>query len=178
MAGFASTFDHGFISDSQVFVVGNGEAPVPDSELENCSTAAAPNPNAICTTNPAELVGNGGKMQWMTFTDPLSGKTYAAHSIPSVQLCSSVLSDFTCAPGQANNVRQDVGVRMLEHAALLNTAQSNPALSTELQQVAQTQYLQYQENLDMMRSLQAAFGYGPFETDQLKPTGKGNTARR
>ena len=163
MSGFTSGFDHSFINNSQVFVVGNGEAPVPDSALLNADGT----PGALATTDSTQLVSActstnttqqnsciSSHKEWYTFRDPLSGKTYAAHASAPMKIA---------APGgNTNFARQDLGVKMLENAGVLalnlKTSPSNQAF--------QTSYLKYQENLDMMRSLVAAFGYGPYAIQQ------------
>ena len=163
MSGFTSGFDHSFINNSQVFVVGNGEAPVPDTSL----VALDGTPGALATNDSTQLTRvctftNSQQQndcithhkEWYVFKDPLSGKTYAAHSSPP--------SKISGAPGGTNFARQDVAVRMLEHANLLATNLAQSPSNTAFQ----TTYLKYQENLDMMRSLVGAFGYGPYAIQQ------------
>ncbi len=76
LSEFPTTFDQSFIDSTRIFVIGNGEAPVPDSEL----VTAAGTPTALATFLPSELKGNGGAKEWLLWTDPASGKTYGAHS--------------------------------------------------------------------------------------------------
>lgn len=143
LSGFASTFDQTFTDNSRLFVVGNGEAPVQDSSLVNADGSAG----ALASRDPAQLIGNGGTKEWFVFTDPLSGKTYAARSTAKVAV-------------SGRQVRTDIGVRMLERARSLDALTRVPGNTN-----AANNYLKYQQNLAMMRSLHAAFGYGPYSSD-------------
>ena len=154
LSAFPTTFDHSFIDSTRIFVVGNGEAPVPDNQLLDATGA----PGANATNVPAQLLANGGTKQWFVFTDPTSGKTYAAQSTARVADGSGITT-----------YRNDTGVRMLETALTLST-QAN-ALCTGAGAgsagcAAKTQALaKFKQNIDVMRSLHNAFGYASYKTD-------------
>jgi hypothetical protein len=156
LSAFPTTFDHSFVDTTRIFVVGNGEAPVPDSQL----LTATGTPGPLATATPAQLVshpGPGNTFEWFIFTDPTSGKTYAAQATPTV------------ADGSGTTkYRNDTGVRMLETALTLQTqmtAQCTPDPTTP-GCAAKTQALQkWKENIDVMRSLHNAFGYATYKTD-------------
>ena len=156
LSAFPTTFDHSFVDTTRIFVVGNGEAPVPDAQL--LTTAGTPGPQA--TDDPTQLVANmgaGGK-EWFVFTDVASGKTYAAQSVPKI------------ADGSGTTTyRNDTGARMLETALTLQN-QANTlcagAGATSPGCAAKTQALQkFKQNIDVMRSLHNAFGYAAYKTD-------------
>lgn len=146
MAGFSSTFDQGFIDATRVFVVGNGEAPVPDSSLLNSDGTPGP----LATNDASQLVANGGTVQWYVYTDPQTGKTYAAHSVAPAAVGSTT-------------GRADIAVRMLEHAGKLWARTSASGVDHDY---ATTEYAKYVQQLDMLRSLHNAMGYGYFLIDQ------------
>lgn len=163
LSAFPTTFDHSFVDTTRIFVVGNGEAPVPDSEL--LTAGGTPGPQA--TNNPALLLGNGGTVQWFVFTDKASGKTYAAQSVGKVADGSG-----------ATTYRQDTGARMLETAYWLSqqaaaicagpdTPPTNPTTGPNSPGcAAKTQSLaKFKQNIDVMRSLHNAFGYASYKTD-------------
>jgi hypothetical protein len=156
LSAFPTTFDHSFVDSTRIFVVGNGEAPVPDAEL--LTTGGTPGPQA--TNDPTQLVsavGAGGK-QWFVFSDVASGKTYAAQSTIKIADGSG-----------ATTYRNDTGVRMLETALTLQTQAgvlcAGPG-ATSPGCAAKTQSLQkFKQNIDVMRSLHNAFGYASYKTD-------------
>ena len=175
MAGFNSTFDQGFIDATRIFVVGNGEAPVPDSQLMNADGTPGP----LATDDPTDVKGSCnaagtvcGTKDWLIWTDPNTTKTYAAHSAPPViPGCDSATLPLPQDPNGANPactsnkpVRQDLAVRMLEHAKALNgrIAYANANPTVEDRDVARNNYNQFVQNLDMMRSLHNWMGYGVF----------------
>ena len=166
LSAFPTTFDHSFIDTTRIFVVGNGEAPVPDSELLTAAGTVGPE----ATVDPSQLVANsaGGK-QWLIYTDKASGKTYAAQSVPRLY-DGSVGTPPNCVstPSAAGCYRNDTGARMLETAITLQTqqaAQCSPDPTTP-GCAAKTQALQkWIENIDVMRSLHNAFGYATYRTD-------------
>src|SRR5262249_37352844 len=71
LGGFPTTFDHEFIDTTKIFVVGNGEAPIPDSQILSDGTSDSP-----------KMVSHGGSKEWFVITDASNGKMYAAHSTP------------------------------------------------------------------------------------------------
>ncbi len=175
LAAFPSTFDHDFIDNTQIFVVGNGEATVPDSYLENpCSSV----PNSTCnpdvTTDPSALISHtatnpSASASWLVVTDPINGQTFAAHSIPVQTLTVLNSKDPSGHTTTTSNLRSDIGVRMLEqlknYAELFNAANAlADSDATKVSQVAftQAQYLNFREQVEIMRGLQNAFGYGTF----------------
>ena len=165
LSAFPTTFDHSFIDTTRIFVVGNGEAPVPDSEL--LTVAGAPGPQA--TNDPTQLVANGGAKQWLVYSDPTSGKTYAAQSTPRLSDGSVTLATpCSTNPNQVSCYRNDTGVRMLESALTLQN-QAAPLCTadpTSAGCAAKTQALQkFKQNIDVMRSLHNAFGYASYKTD-------------
>jgi hypothetical protein len=154
LSAFPTTFDHSFVDTTRIFVVGNGEAPIPDDQL--LTAGNLPGPQA--TNDPTKLVSHaGGTVEWFVFTDVASGKTYAAQAIPQVKDGSGTTT-----------YRNDTGVRMLETALTLQT-QANTlctADSTSPGCAAKTQALaKFKENVDVMRSLHNAFGYASYKTD-------------
>jgi len=162
MASLPSTFDHDFVDNSQVFVVGNGEAPIGDAQIENEGTY-----------DPAELVSHGGSREWLLVRD-VSGKTFAAHSLaPQTTLVldqsAGTDTNFQSTTGE---LRRDTGVRMLERLLSYRTAYEEAQASDDtdpnkLNRVSYTrnEYEKFRQNIEVMRSLQRAFGYGPFFTD-------------
>jgi hypothetical protein len=159
LAAFPSTFDHDFIDNTSVFVIGNGEASTTDAVIQ-----------ANGTTDASQLVGNGGSKEWFVVTDP-SGKTYAAHS---VQARSTFVLDSS-APASSNYstktvaLRADMGVRMLEHLQMLSNAvsaaSSLPDTDSTKAQLT-NEYQRYRQNIEVMRSLHNQFGYGPYATER------------
>jgi hypothetical protein len=166
LSSFPTTFDHSFIDTTRIFVVGNGEAPVPDSEL--LTTGGTLGPQAA--SDPAQLVANGGTKQWFVYTDASSGKTYAAQSVARLN-DGSVSPATPCStnPNQVGCYRNDTGVRMLETARTLDLQAQGlcaGAGSTSAGCAAKSQALQkFKQNIDVMRSLHNAFGYASYKTD-------------
>ena len=164
LSSFPTTFDHEFLDNTQIFVVGNGEAPIPDSEVR-----------AIGTSDPAQLVGNGGVKEWFVVTDPGSGKTYAAHSVKPTP--ADVLDSTGGTVGndwitKSVNLRTDIAVRMLQRlqalAGGITTANALPANDpNKVSRVAAAvnDYDLYRQNVEVIRSLHNAFGYGQYKTD-------------
>ena len=101
LSAFPTTFDHSFIDTTKIFVVGNGEATVPDSRLRSARpTGARAQPGAAGRATAATRSGSSA-------TDTATGKSYAAHV------------DRRRSPGRlghARRYRNDTGVRMLETA--------------------------------------------------------------
>jgi len=165
LSAFPTTFDHSFVDTTRIFVVGNGEAPVPDSELLTGAGAVGPQ----ATNDPTQLVANGGAKQWFVFTDTASGKTYAAQSVPRSSDGSVTLTTpCSTSPNQAGCYRNDTGARMLETALTLQN-QANTLCTADPTSPgcsAKSQALQkFKENIDVMRSLHNAFGYASYKTD-------------
>ena len=175
MSGFSSTFDHSFIDNTRIFLLGNGEAPVPDSLLIHpdgtAGDLASFDPTQVkAACNSTSTACLNTKKDWLVFQDYLTKKYYAAQSSPRLSLKRG--ADPT------NYVRQDIGARMLERAYSLYTAIDSPnhlpANATTQQKnaaaaaaaAATPVYLKWQENLDMTRALHGAFGYGPYATQQ------------
>jgi hypothetical protein len=78
-------------------------------------------------------------------------------------------SDPTGTTTSTSNLRGDIGIRMLEtlqgYAKQFSAAQAlSDSDPTKTSQVAftQTQYLNFREQVEIMRGLQNAFGYGTF----------------
>lgn len=142
LSEFPTTFDRSFVDTTRIFVLGNGEAPVSDAELA-----------AKGTNDPTQLTGNGGAKDWLLVLDTETGKTYAAHSSPKVQ-------DRPTGP----TYRNDTGVRMLEtfRTMLGTTCGGAGQLTCNGKALMLTKYRQ---NLDVMRALHNAFGYGTYKTD-------------
>ena len=163
LSAFPTTFDREFIENTKIFVVGNGEATISDAELLK-----------VATTDPKQLVGSGGAKEWLVITDVASGKMYAAHSVPAQK--GEVLDTQS---GGANDwitktvdLRVDAGVRMLENLKLLGDAviaaqalpMNDPSRAGKLA-AAQLDYDKFRENVEVIRSLHNAFGYGTYKTD-------------
>ncbi len=142
MASFPGTYDNDFIETTKVFIVGNGEAPVKDALLIKDNGQVGD----LATTNPSELVGNGGAKEWFVWTDPTTGKTYAARSFPTRSI---TLSSGT------RTMRVDTGVRVLETMKTLSEG------STQQKAAA----AKYRANIEVLRSLHKAFGYATFNVD-------------
>ena len=153
LSNFPGTFDQSFIDNTKIFVLGNGEAPVSDADIL-----------AKGTNNPALLVGHtGGTKEWFWVVDDISGKTYAAHSVAPRTI-------NTNGGPPAPPVRIDAAARMLETYLGLVTARNamcpGGATPDATKCIVKTQAVkQYKGNLDVMRSLHAAYGYGVYKTD-------------
>lgn len=149
LSGFPTTFDETFLDSTRIFVVGNGEAPVPDSAL-----LAAPGvAGAQATFNPTELVSNvtPGTKSWFLWTDSATGKTYAARAFRR-----------TSHDGANGSYRIDSGARMLELLRTLQgevttacAASGNPTVCRIKTRALQS----YRENVDLMRTLHHWLGY-------------------
>jgi hypothetical protein len=144
LSEFPTTFDQDFVDNTRIFVVGNGEAPVPDATIL-----------ANSTTDPTKVKALGGAFEWFVWTDPTSGKTYGAHS-------SAKVGDG----GLGTNYRSDTAVRMLSQMSALQAASSSacggpvPSNTGNAQCNAKYQaLLNFKENLDLMRGLHSRYGY-------------------
>jgi hypothetical protein len=164
LSGFPTTFDHDVVDNSKIFVVGNGEAPVPDSYLLDPS-------NSAVTTDPSNLVSRGGSAQWLIYTDPVNGETFAAHSVAAPALVVPNPNDPSGQTTATTSLRADIGIRMLEQLITdgnqYNTAQTLPLSDpSRPSKVANTQttFQNMREQVQIMRSLQNAYGYGPYST--------------
>jgi hypothetical protein len=161
LTGFPSTFDQTYIDATRVFVIGNGEAPVPDSDLLPAAKAAPgvdPGPAVDATKNPMMLVSNGGPKNWFVWTDSFTGKSYAARSFART--------------GPATNVkyRIDVATRMLQKAQVLEErAKASCAAGAQVRQSVcekhKREFEDFRQNIDIMRSLHNAFGYARYSAD-------------
>jgi hypothetical protein len=156
LSGFPSTFDQSFVDATRIFIVGNGEAPVPDAQLLAGAGMAGPQ----ATFDPTQLVSASppGPRSWLVWTDQGSGKTYAARAVPRVTPEGSTTA----------TVRTDVGVRMLEMARTLEaqtTRACGPQGDTTSCGTKGRAFQNYRQNLDVMRSLHNAFGYARYTTD-------------
>lgn len=159
LAAFPTTFDPSFIDNTRIFVLGNGEATAPESEIL-----------ANGTTDPSELVSHGGTKRWLRVSDPLSGKSYAAYALAPQGI--PVLDPRVTNPDPSNNygvtsvpVRKDTGVRMLERLSVL--ADRYAAVSglpdTDYNKVTAMNELQkFRQNIEVMRSLHKTYGYTPY----------------
>jgi hypothetical protein len=146
LSAFPTTFDHSFIETTKIFVIGNGEAPVPDSQLLALDNQNRTIPGPLATNDTTKLIANtaGGK-EWFVWTDSTTGKSYAAHSVPRV-------SDGDLGTG-AHTYRNDTGVRMLEMAQKIDATGNTTALAL------------FRQNIEVMRALHNAYGYGVYKTD-------------
>lgn len=162
LSSFPTTFDHDFLDNSKVFVVGNGEASTSDADIQTNGT-----------TRPEQLVSHGGSKEWLIYRDP-SGRTFAAHATSPK---TTGVVDVTGAASNGYEVktvplRNDTGVRMLERLKVLgDLRQAADALpesdlsKTPKLAYADNEFQKFRQNIEVMRSLQNAFGYGPFMTD-------------
>jgi hypothetical protein len=144
LSEFPTTFDHDFIDTTRIFLLGNGESPIPEDKLL-----------ADSTNDPTQVVAvKAGGKNWFTWSDPATGKTYAAHSTPMVGDGTSV-----------GAYRNDTGVRMLTTMANLSATATAACGGTDpnVCSVKQNAVSKYQENLDIMRSLHRRFGYGTYK---------------
>lgn len=143
LSSIPTTFDLDLVENSKIFVVGNGEAPAPDSEIVGSGTqlTASSDLNAISTN-------------WVWVRDPESNKTYAARRAPT----------HSSATGDR---RLDVGARMLlTYAKAVAARTAACAQPTSVQCFAKKQAVtNFKANIDVMRSLHHAFGYGSYRTD-------------
>jgi hypothetical protein len=157
LSAFPTTFDQSIINTTQIFVIGNGEAPVPDSTILNPATGGP----------PSQAVGVGGSKEWVFITDSETGKQYAAHSVPATAYNYG---------GQSGSYRTDTAARMLQQFVAIQQDPTSGADAlcggpapadngTPECAAKRTAVLQFRENLDVMRSLHAAFGYGIYKTD-------------
>jgi hypothetical protein len=164
LAAFPTTFDHDFIDHTQIFVVGNGEASYPDSLILQQGV-----------NDPKLLVGNGGNKEWFVYQDPENGKMYAAHSVPPrVTTIADPVNGSSGSSFDTNSVplRLDSGVRMLERLKALGdvlvAAQAVPMGDPDRDAriaASRNNYDLFKENVEIMRSLHNAFGYGQYKTD-------------
>jgi hypothetical protein len=155
LAGFPATFDQTFVDATRIFIVGNGEAPIPDAQLMLSPGVAGPQ----ATYNPAELVSANppGAKGWMLWTDQATGKTYAARALKR-----------GANAGSAASYRFDVGVRMLQMAGTLesqSTTSCANAVDAQSCAVKKRAFENYRQNIDIMRSLHNTFGYARYTTD-------------
>jgi hypothetical protein len=144
LSEFPTTYDQDFVDTTRIFVVGNGEAPIPDSQVL-----------AQGTTNPAQLAAAGGASNWMLWTDPASQKTYAAQSRPKVGDGESL-----------GNYRNDTGARMLAQISKMTADAATACGGSVLPAAPSSSCLakynaakNYRDNLDLMRGLHKYFGY-------------------
>jgi hypothetical protein len=164
LAAFPTTFDHDFIDHTQIFLVGNGEAPIPESTIL-----------AQGTSDAAQLVANGGNKKWFLYEEPQSGKVFASHSVPAE---SGIVQDPINGNGgnkfetKTVPLRLDTGVRMLQRLQALgavliaaqNAPMDDPARDNNIE-AAQSNYDLYRQNIEVMRSLHHRFGYGQYRSD-------------
>jgi hypothetical protein len=156
LSGFPAAFDQSFVEATRIFVVGNGEAPVPDSELMPSAGVAGPD----ATFDPTQLVSASpaGTKSWFIWRDASTGKSYAARALKR-----------TTHDGGKTPYRVDVGTRMLEMGNTL--AQQTTAVcagpgETSAACAARKRALDnFRQNIDMMRSLHNVFGYARFWAD-------------
>ena len=157
LESFPLTFDHDFIDTTKIFVVGNGEATTSDARIL-----------ADGTDDPAQLVGMGGNKEWFYLKDP-SGKTYAAHSTPP---SSAMVLAGNGAPNDQYQLatvplRNDSAVRMLVSLKTMAAAYATAKAGNNASRTAfmKTEYEKFRQNIEVMRSLHNAFGYGNFRPD-------------
>jgi len=171
----ATGFDRSPIDNTQIFIIGNGEAPVSDQDVFLDGTV---DPNGIkssmdCDPRPrmAETQAQaysrsklcvGTKKTWFIYKAS-NDRTYAARSVPLI----AAGNDPNAEP-----LRTDTGVRMLQMLRTLDKrladAQALPFNDPNRDRrvaVTQTAFDKYVSNIEVMRSLHKAFGYGPFKTD-------------
>lgn len=137
LSEFPTSFNRSFIDKTRIFVVGNGEAPVPDSQLGSPGACTAAGYVCVDDVGPTDVNA--------------TGKKYAAKHYP----------DGTFGPLGA-------GERMLNFFQTLinnrNTACGGNPGSTACS-VARLAVEKYRQNIEVMRSLHAAFGYGIYKSD-------------
>ncbi len=160
LAQFPTTFDHDFIDDTKVFVVGNGEATTSDQTIQAQGTSDPRQLVSHCAVGDSSCLSSA--KQWFVIQDP-SGETLAAHAVAPT--AEDVLTES--GDTQTVSLRHDIGVQMLEplqHMDLVLQDAETSGDATAIDQ-AQTAYQNYRENIQVIRSLENAFGYGPFMTD-------------
>ncbi len=153
LSEFPTTYDQGFTDSTRIFVVGNGEAPIPDSALLAADGVTA-GPSA--TFDPAQVKGAGGTKEWLLWRDPDSAKVYGAHS--GIKVADGESS--------AQVYRNDAAARMLSTANGVSAQVTSacggtypPLVSNPTCEAKHTASLQYRDNIDLMRGLQKRFGY-------------------
>ncbi|MCS6913412.1 MAG: hypothetical protein RMK29_02360 [Myxococcales bacterium] len=173
LAEISSGFDRDIIENTQIFIVGNGEAPVSDSMLwppDVPGTLSTANPNnlkAACDPNLNSAAFKAcvdSRRSWLVYAAS-NGRIYAARSVPR-RLATS-LSGVVGEP-----LRLDTGARMLEmlrtldlrHQAALALPENHVDRNRRVA-VTERALRNYIMNIEVMRSLHKAFGYGPFKTD-------------
>jgi len=163
LAAFPGTYDHSFIDNTKIFVIGNGEASTTDAEIQAHGTSDV--------SDLGTSASDGKTIEWFVMTDP-SGKKYAAHWTPT--RATTVLSAKTPGDPTSNyelstaQLRTDSGVRMLQRLQTLANkvaAVSSLPDSDSTKAAVLNDYDQYRQNIEVMRSLHNAFGYGPYMTD-------------
>lgn len=161
LSGFPAAFDQSFVEATRVFVVGNGEAPVPDNTLMPSPGVAGPD----ATFDPSELVSAvvapgavPGTKNWLIWQDNGTGKFYAARALKR-----------TTHEGGTTAYRVDIGTRMLEMALTLSQQVAAACGSAGGETPACTGRVRaldnYRQNIDIMRSLHNAFGYARYDGD-------------
>ena len=147
LSAFPTTFDHSFVDTTQIFVIGNGEAPVLGRDHHG---DAAPATRRCWSRTAAPTSGSSGR------TRP------RARATPPTRRRRS-----RSASG-ATTYRNDTGVRMLETiqtlqgqaATLCGADPASPGCAAKSQAVSK-----FKQNIDVMRSLHNAFGYAAYKTD-------------
>lgn len=163
LSSFPSTFDHEFLDQSRIFVLGNGEAVATDAEIQ-----------AHGTTRPDQLVTHGGDKDWLLVKDP-TGRTFAARAAEPREIGVIDTNSTDAASAYETKtvpLRSDIGVRMLERLKRLSDQRdaalaldpTDPSRPSKLA-FADNEFQKFRQNIEVMRSLQNAFGYGPFMTD-------------
>ena len=153
LSEFPTTYDQGFTDSTRIFVVGNGEAPIPDSSLLAADGITA---GPAATFDPTQIKGALGTKEWLLWRDPDSAKVYGAHSGIRV-------SD---GEGAGQLYRNDSAARMLTTATQVSAqviaacgGAYPPATTNPTCEAKHTASLQYRDNLDLMRGIQKRYGY-------------------
>jgi hypothetical protein len=114
LSEFPTTYDQDFVDTTRIFVVGNGEAPVSDTQIL-----------ADGSFTGTDLVTTGGTKKWMLWTDPASQKTYAAQARAKV------------GDGESMGMyRNDTGARMLQQMVALTGAKTAACAAPSVHAVA------------------------------------------
>ncbi len=172
LAQITSGFDHSVIENTQIFIVGNGEATVPDVKLGSPDAAGSLSTdkpdNLVSSCNPTQSADafNAclvGKKQWFVFSSQ-NGRMYASRSVPR--------STSLTVSGSPSVLSAQAGTRMVQMLQTLENRYTD-ALKIKIDDitrdrqiaVAKTAMDKFVSNIEVMRSLHKAFGYGPFKTD-------------
>jgi len=65
LSEFPTTYDQDFVDNTRIFIIGNGEAPVADSQIWDGTGAISANKAAMALATGTESIGGGGTGEWI-----------------------------------------------------------------------------------------------------------------